>query len=50
MANNKQLFAVKLLANSEVVQQELHYFEHTKRFPISHFTYHLRYYIIIDRC
>ena len=40
------MFAVELLANSAVTLC----FEHAQQFHISHFTYHLRYYMIIDYC
>ena len=48
IANNKHMFAVKLLANSVVAGScyiDLNMTEH-----ISHFAYHLRLYIIIDPC
>ena len=42
------MFAVKLTANSAVVCIIAICFEHAEHFRISHFTYHLRYEIIID--
>ena len=44
------MFAVELLANSEVDCIVTLCFEHAQQFHISHFTYHLRYYMIIDHC
>ena len=38
----------KLLANTAVISIVTLYFEHGDHFHISDFTYHLRYYIIID--
>ena len=43
------MFAVELLANSAVICI-VTCFEHAQQFHISHFTYHLRYYMIIDYC
>ena len=39
-----QMFAVKLLANQRLLANVK--FEHAEHFDISHFAYHLRYYII----
>ena len=39
---------VKLLPNSAVACTFTLYFEHTDHLHISHSTYHLRYYIVID--
>ena len=44
------MFAVELLVNSVVVCIVTLCFEHAQHFHISHFTYHLRYYMIIDHC
>ena len=44
------MFAVELLANSEVDCIVTLCFEHAQQFHISHFAYHLRYYMIIDHC
>ena len=40
------MFTVELLVNSTVVCIVTLCFEHGQQFPISHFTYHLRYYMI----
>ena len=45
------MFVVGLLADSAVVCiVALSCFEHAQQFHISHFSYHLRYYMIIDYC
>ena len=47
-ANIKQTFAVKLLANTAAVWIFTLYYEHAEHFHISHFTNHLRHFILID--
>ena len=42
------MFTVETLANSAVVSIFTSCFEHAQQFHISHFMYHLRYYMIID--
>ena len=45
------MFVVELLANSAVVCiATLLCFKHAQQFHISHFSYHLRYYMINDYC
>ena len=44
------MFAVELLMNSAVVHIVTLCFEHSQQFEISHFTYHVRYDMIIDYC
>ena len=48
LLNINQTSAVKLLANTAIVWIVTSNFEHAEHFYISHFTCHLRYYIIID--
>ena len=48
MANIKQMFTVEFLGNSAVVCIVTLCFEHAEHLHSSHFTYHLRYYVIID--
>ena len=44
------MFAVELLMNSAVVHIVTLCFEHSQQFEISHFTYYVRYDMIIDYC
>ena len=44
------MFAADLLPNSAVVYIVTLYFKHAQQFYISHFTYHLSYYMINDYC
>ena len=44
------MFVVELLVNSAVVCFVTLCFEHAQQFHISHFSYHLMYYMIIDYC
>ena len=44
------MFAVELLANLAVVCILILCFEHVQQFHISHFTYHLKYYMINNYC
>ena len=44
------MFAVELPENSAVVCIVTLFFEHAQQIHISHFTYLLRYYMIIDHC
>ena len=44
------MFAVELLANSAVVYIVKLSFEHALQVHISHFSYHLKYDMVIDFC
>ena len=48
IANIKQMFAIKFLANTAAACIVTIYFEHAERFHISCFTNNLRHFIIID--